>query len=375
MKYYEHKGVNFVQGDLEFANSHGLYYFDLIICLCETGMCPKPEYKVKLIPIDHNETPSDSDLSTIVSLGTECLNAGRKLLIACSDGQHRSSTISALIQAVFEKRSYSTIVDEYHRKFIGDTPIHNWYPYTHWNDAIRTWFENHSDISFEEPRTTHVLNPEDRFPKNLLDYRFKDFRTLESDMMLAKWSRPDYLASLYTYAYNLSKPALIVEIGTQFGESTMAMGHAIRGTDSHIITIDPGFRKGGVNFDGDSSPEAPRYTLSILDMLENISAQKLEGYITVVPDYSWNVLDRWDNRKIDLVFIDGNHTYLAVTKDCLWLQFVKPGGFAVFDDWIEPVERATKEYIQDKPEWHIIYESTTQRYDHYCVTIAQKHGC
>ena len=39
------------------------------------------------------------------------------------------------------------------------------------------------------------------------------------------------------------------------------------------------------------------------------------------------------NQKIDVAFIDGDHTYSGVKKDYdIYKKFVKPGGFMVFHD-------------------------------------------
>jgi hypothetical protein len=52
----------------------------------------------------------------------------------------------------------------------------------------------------------------------------------------------------------------------------------------------------------------------------------------------------WD-APIDLLVIDASHTDPYVEQDCIkWLPFVKPGGYAVFDDWDQPevIAAATK---------------------------------
>lgn len=196
--------------------------------------------------------------------------------------------------------------------------------------------------------------------------------SLEDAIRRAGGGRPDYLASLYKYARGLPKPATIVEIGCMFGESTIMMAYAMRGTNSHIITIDPAFLPEGAVFrDAHHSGEL-RQAVPIWHLLNNIAKQKLDGYITVIPDYSWNVLSRWDGREIDMLFVDGEHTYEAVKKDCEWMQYVRSSGLAVFDDWIEQVANAVKEYVGAHPEWHFLHENNVAPTDQYCITILQK---
>ena len=44
----------------------------------------------------------------------------------------------------------------------------------------------------------------------------------------------------------------------------------------------------------------------------------------------------WNRGEIDLLFIDGDHTYEGVLKDiALWVPWVKHGGIIMFDDYTE----------------------------------------
>ena len=209
-------------------------------------------------------------------------------------------------------------------------------------------------------------------PLNLMDWTgFTNFPALEQKLQTAGWGRPDYLASLYTYAKRMRHPGLIVEIGTQRGESTVVMGHAIRHTGSHILTIDPVFRPDGAHY-RDEHQGALFDKMDWYGLMETIKEQRLEGYITLVPDYSYNVLARWDGRPIDLLFVDGAHTYADVLKDCQWMEYVRPGNFAVFDDWFHEIEQAVKFYLQGKPHWHFLHESIHQKTVDYCVTILRR---
>lgn len=175
--------------------------------------------------------------------------------------------------------------------------------------------------------------------------------------------RLDHLYYLYHYASLLPNGSRIVEIGTQYGDSALAMGMAIKGTDSVVLTIDPCLLSTNeINKrDAELSKLEFGFTESnVNSILERIKQAGLEGYIIPIPDTSEEVLKRWDGRKIDMLFVDGTHTYEAVKIDCQWMQYIPAGGVAVFDDWIEPVERAVKEYVSDKPGWEMLTASTGQ---------------
>lgn len=175
--------------------------------------------------------------------------------------------------------------------------------------------------------------------------------------------RLDHLYYLFHYASLLPNGSRIVEIGTQFGDSALAMAMGIKGADSVIITIDPcllatnEIKKRDTEF---SKLEFGFTESNVNSILERVKQAGLEGYIIPIPGTSEEVLKRWDGRKIDMLFVDGTHTYEAVKIDCQWMQYIPAGGVAVFDDWIEPVERAVKEYVSDKPEWEMLTTSTSQ---------------
>lgn len=66
------------------------------------------------------------------------------------------------------------------------------------------------------------------------------------------------------------------------------------------------------------------------------------------------VLPRWpSDRKLDLVYIDGDHTYECVKSDLQWLQFAKEKAIVAFDDWIVPVAEAVDEYMNEHKDWKL----------------------
>lgn len=359
--------AHITQSDLEYATQHWQEYGAILTVMDVIG-CPP---QVKSIAVSHEETPSVQQIADWATYGCAALQEGKRLLIFCDDGQCRSPTVAALIQCLHEQRSFWKIVDEYHRLFLKEEQPHNWLPFAHWADALCAY------LQADAPALAVPYRPQPkvqlgRLPGTFLDYRFRGFRQLESDLMDEGWDRPDYFASLYTYAHNLEESPLIVEIGTYFGSSAIVMAHAVREKRGHVISIDPALRKEGAQVIDEDHLPAKFFASPIHEICQDISAQRLDGYITLIPDYSEGVLARWDDREISMLFVDGAHTYKEVAKDCQWMPHVKPGGYAVFDDWLAGVERAVKEYIADKPEWKMVYESTQQRHGHYCVTILQK---
>lgn len=181
--------------------------------------------------------------------------------------------------------------------------------------------------------------------------------------------RPDYLQCLYNYATMLPKPALIVEIGCFRGYSTVTMAAALQGTGSQIITIDPLFGQRAY-LCPDGNFYAAAESMLFLHML--LARCGLDGMVSCIPDFSWNVLKRWDGRAIDLLFIDGEHSYEAVGKDCQWMQYVRPGGYCAIDDYIAPVSEAAEKYVDAHSDWRILHRSTDPTDGEMVVTLLQK---
>jgi predicted O-methyltransferase YrrM len=68
---------------------------------------------------------------------------------------------------------------------------------------------------------------------------------------------------------------------------------------------------------------------------------------TMIRDYSDNVVDQFQDGSLDMIFIDGLHTYDQVLKDCHnYYSKVKPGGIFAGHDYnvIQGVNKAVKEF-------------------------------
>lgn len=203
------------------------------------------------------------------------------------------------------------------------------------------------------------------FPLNLLDKKMNSIEEACQELKDGGWGRHDY-GYLYMYVRTfVQHPGLIIEIGTNLGEGACIIGNAIRHTGSHLITIDPVFITGNILVDDDNYPPGHNITNNMVNISQIIAEQKLDGYITVIPDTSENVLKRWDGRLIDLVYVDGEHTYKGVRADCEWGQYVKPGGLVVFDDWYGGVVQAAQEYFTTQEGWE-------QAFPHSPMTFRKK---
>jgi predicted O-methyltransferase YrrM len=120
------------------------------------------------------------------------------------------------------------------------------------------------------------------------------------------------------------KPSVAVEIGSARGKSACFVGRALKENGSgRLFAIDPHTR---TDWNDQNSVD----TLEI--MRANIRTLKLERQVEIIRDTSVNAAARW-MLPIDMIFIDGDHSYEGVKRDWeLFCPFVKQFGVVVFHD-------------------------------------------
>jgi predicted O-methyltransferase YrrM len=120
---------------------------------------------------------------------------------------------------------------------------------------------------------------------------------------------------------NLDKETIGVEIGCLYGDSAKV----ILGCSPYInlTSIDP--------FIPDSMEESliGSEEISLEKNKEDIKA----GRFKIIKDYSWNVVEKFEDNSLDFVFIDGDHRFDSVFKDYNdWVPKVKKNGLLFIHD-------------------------------------------
>lgn len=151
---------------------------------------------------------------------------------------------------------------------------------------------------------------------------------------------------LYKLALSLTnKTNCVVEIGSYLGASSLFLASAIKELGGQVYCID--------TWSNEGMSEGQRDTFD--EFLKN--TEPLEDFISPIRGYSVDVVKTF-NKEVDLIFIDGDHSYEAVKADVeSWLPKVKDGGIVVFHDigWAEGVKRVVSEYIKPiQIEEHIV---------------------
>lgn len=131
------------------------------------------------------------------------------------------------------------------------------------------------------------------------------------------------------------QPEVCVEIGSALGKSATYMGAALKANKKgKLYAIDPHAQ---TQWNDDHKSD------SSLDILQsNLNRFDVADYIEIVRDFSDKVGPTW-NKPIDVLFIDGGHTFEDVKRDWdLFSPHVRKTGIVLVHD-------AMWEYLRDSP--------------------------
>lgn len=138
------------------------------------------------------------------------------------------------------------------------------------------------------------------------------------------------------------KPKYILEIGTSLG-GTLFLFSRIATEDAIIISVDLPFGEFGGGY---STARIPLYN-SFKSKNQKIILIRGNSHNEITLEKVRNILNK---KKIDLLFIDGDHTYKGVKKDFeMYSKLVKKGGMIALHDIIKcKVERCNVNLFWDE---------------------------
>lgn len=142
---------------------------------------------------------------------------------------------------------------------------------------------------------------------------------------------------LYRLALQQPSGATIVEIGSYLGASTCFLAAAVKKIDggATLHCVD--------TWENDAMTEGSRDTWG--DFQRNT---RQYGDLIVPHRGRAEEIGNLFNKRIDLLFVDGDHSYEGCRRDVLtWLPYLNPGGIIVMHDygWAEGVRQVVGELI------------------------------
>jgi glycosyltransferase involved in cell wall biosynthesis/predicted O-methyltransferase YrrM len=133
----------------------------------------------------------------------------------------------------------------------------------------------------------------------------------------------------------------IVEIGSCFGRSTIFLAAGARHSNhGNVWAIDP--------HTGDIAWDLGRVSTYEV-FLRNIRKFGVENRVKPLKMTSKEAAQGWNGAPIRILFIDGWHSYDAVTEDInLWFPYVISGGLIIFDDYPNPEFPGVRQAVDEQ---------------------------
>jgi len=165
------------------------------------------------------------------------------------------------------------------------------------------------------------------------------FHKLKNERCINTHLTDEEKIELHKISTNLrSKNPIIVEIGSYLGASSCFLGNGLN-KFGKLYCID----SWEVHYE--EFQEIDVYK----EFLNNI--KKYKDKITILKGQSSLMINKIEETRIDLLFIDGNHSYDSVKKDWeLYSPLLISGSIVIFHDtgWAEGVNKIIKEFVSDK---------------------------
>ena len=160
------------------------------------------------------------------------------------------------------------------------------------------------------------------------------------------------------------KPEVVVEIGSARGKSACYLGMALKENGSgQLYAIDPHTRTNWNDAD----------SVDTFDSInQNLDRLKLRDFVRIVRATSEDAARGW-SLPIDLIFIDGDHSYEGVKRDWeLFSPFVRPFGGVIFHDTLWDLNPDPRFYRADMGVPRFVEELRRQGYP--VITLDRDFG-
>lgn len=172
------------------------------------------------------------------------------------------------------------------------------------------------------------------------------------------WLTVDEAITLYELSRALPhEQPLAVEIGSWQGKSSVCLARGLRGKfHPRLCCIDPFDASGDGESSGLYDQRAQQLDNGLRRSFEdNLREVGVRGLVDVRQGRSHEQAQQW-HEPIDLLFLDGDHSYEAVRQDFEdWAPKIRPGGYLALHDAMHEVHegprRVVEELVNNDPQW------------------------
>jgi len=163
----------------------------------------------------------------------------------------------------------------------------------------------------------------ERIRNRLVRFKIRQFKDIEG------WLTLHEAIALYRFSSSLPKGSVIVEIGSWKGKSTYCLARGLK--EGKVFAIDP--------FNGSGEEGSEKIYISnrgdkpiFEQFMNNMEQLKVLNRITIIVGLSSQFVGMF--KKIDLLFIDGNHSIEACDFDYSnFSRYIIPGGYLAIHDF------------------------------------------
>jgi predicted O-methyltransferase YrrM len=172
------------------------------------------------------------------------------------------------------------------------------------------------------------------------------------------WLTVDEAVALFELARALpDERPVVVEVGSWQGKSSLCLARGLAGKrEPRLCCIDPFDASGDAASADAYGARAQRLDDGLRAAFEqNLRDAGVRELVDVLQGRSHEHALAWQ-REVDLVFLDGDHTWESVRQDVLdWAPKVRAGGFLALHDVVHPVHegprRAVDELLRTDRSW------------------------
>lgn len=194
-------------------------------------------------------------------------------------------------------------------------------------------------------------------PTEIINKSWFDYGSFEEKEKLTWTDVPGWFShfdSYKSFVDSFPNGSVFVEIGTFMGKSTCCMAELIKNSGKNIkfYTIDTFLGSEGEEWHTDIIKQLSENSTDLYhQFLYYAKSCQVNEYVIPIVSSSVKASMFFGNESLDLIFIDGGHTYSEVLKDIeSWYPKLKKGGIISGDDYgtWEGVTNAVNEYFKNQ---------------------------